>query len=123
MKKKFHLGDILTVTTGKLVAPRMMEAVYEILNFLTQDNLYTHQIPRALRFCGPLLLEQLPQLKEVDSSNLNASNAWDWLDKQVARYGEHLEIESLPEGSWTQKDPIAEIVEMVGPERVIVAAS
>lgn len=45
--KTFHLGDILTITTGRLVSPRHMEGVYDILNWMTgEDLLVTHQIPR-----------------------------------------------------------------------------
>lgn len=38
--KAFHIGDVLTVTTGRLVSPRHMYGVYEILNFLTGDRLH-----------------------------------------------------------------------------------
>ena len=55
MSRDFHIGDILSVTTGRLVSPRRMDGVYDILNFMTGDNLFTHQLPRAARECaGPL---------------------------------------------------------------------
>lgn len=52
--RNFHLGDILSVTTGCLLSPRRMEGVYDILNFMTADNLFTHQLGRRghLRCCG-----------------------------------------------------------------------
>ena len=36
-----------------------MDGIYDILNFLTGDNLYTHQLPRAMRECEPWLRAQL----------------------------------------------------------------
>ena len=39
-----------------------MDGSYEILNFLTGDSLYTHQLPRAVRQCEPWLRAQFPTL-------------------------------------------------------------
>ena len=72
--KKFHLGDVLSITTGRLVSPRHMDGVYDILNFMTGDNLFTHQLPRASDECKPHLLAQFPQLAEVDTSGVNGKN-------------------------------------------------
>lgn len=60
--KKFHISDVLSVTTGRLVSSRHMDGIYEILNFLTGDKLFTHQLPRAMRECEPWLKTQFPQL-------------------------------------------------------------
>ena len=62
MAKQFHISDVLSVTTGRLVSSRHMEGIYEILNFLTGDNLFTHQLPRAMRECEPWLRSQFPYL-------------------------------------------------------------
>lgn len=51
MKKSFHLGDVLSITHDRLVSPRHMEGVYDICNWLTQDNLFTHQLPRVHDEC------------------------------------------------------------------------
>ena len=45
--REFPLGVVLSITTGKLLCP--IGDVYDILNFLTGDNLFTHQLPRAMR--------------------------------------------------------------------------
>ena len=60
--KQFHLGDVLSITTGRLVSPRHIDGVYDILNFMTGDNLFTHQLPRAFDECKPYLVAQFPQL-------------------------------------------------------------
>ena len=94
--KKFHLGDILSVTMGRLVSPRHMDGIYDILNFMTGDNLFTHQLPTASRVCKPDLLRQHPQLKNVDASGVNKKNAEHWLAEQVGKYGKYLVVKPLP---------------------------
>lgn len=63
--KLFHISDVLSITTGRLVSNRHMDGVYDILNFLTGDNLYTHQLPRASRECEAWLRTQFPKLFPV----------------------------------------------------------
>ena len=135
--KQFHLGDVLSITTGRLVSPRHIDGVYDILNFMTGDNLFTHQLPRASDECKPYLVEQFPQLAttEMDSAIADLSDALksksgkaqvekvvaDWLAKQVSKYGEMFAVKSIPTDAHEVKNPIAEAAEMMGgPEKVIV---
>lgn len=117
MSKQFHIGDVLSITHERLVSPRLIEGVYDILNYMTGDNLFTHQLPRAGRECKEPLLAQHPQLREVDSSGVNGSNWKTWLAEQSAKYGEYLDVTPLKE--WTHVDPILEAEAMVGKERVV----
>lgn len=108
--RKFHLSDVLTVTTGKLLSSRHMDGVYDILKYMTDDDVYTHQIPRILNECAPIIIEQYPNLK-----NINLPEGVDihqWLDEQINKFGEELEIKKLPKGYHAIKDPIAEMIEM-----------
>lgn len=107
------MGDILSVTTGRIVSPRHMEGIYDILDFMTGENLYIYQVPRASRQCKPYLLKQHPQLAEVDASGINQDNWGEWLTKQVNKYGEQLPVIPLPEGVYEVKDPIQEVQEMM----------
>ena len=135
--KQFHLGDVLSITTGRLVSPRHIDGVYDILNFMTGDNLFTHQLPRASNECKPYLVEQFPQLAttEMDSAIADLSDALksksgkaqvekvvaDWLAKQVSKYGEMFAVKSIPTDAHEVNNPIAEAAEMMGgPEKVIV---
>ena len=119
--KQFHLGDVLSITTDCLVSPHHMDGVYDILNFMTGDNLFTHQLPRASDECKPYLLAQFPQLAEVDASSVNGENHVQWLAKQVDKYGEMCEVKPIPKGAHQFKNPIAEVVEMMGgPKKIVV---
>lgn len=46
---KFTTGEVISAGTGRLCC--QMDGVYRILNYLTGDNLYTHQLPRAFKAC------------------------------------------------------------------------
>lgn len=134
--KEFHLGDVLSITTGRLVSPRHIEGVYNILNFMTGDNLFTHQLPRASDECKPYLLKQFPQLAmpemdlavaELDEMLEIASGksekervVTNWLTEQVAKYGETFVVKPIPSVAHKVNDPVDEAVEMLGPDKVRV---
>lgn len=44
--KSFPTGAVLSVLTGRLVSENHMTGIYEVLNWITGENVYTHQIPR-----------------------------------------------------------------------------
>lgn len=115
----FHLGDVLTVTTGKLLAPRGMESVYDILNFMTGDDLYTHQLPRARKECASYLLRQHPQLAGVDVDDVTPDNFAAKLEAFAAEYGETVLVVPLPNHVHEFIDPLSELAEKVHPDKVI----
>lgn len=79
MGKEFSLGDVLSITTGRLLSERRIDGVYDILNWMTGDDLFTHQLPRAGKACQPWLVEQYPQLDPKQSPKLQTM-----LDKLTA---------------------------------------
>ena len=144
--KKFHIGDVLSITTGLLVSPDHIGGVYQILNYMTRDNLFTHQLGRAADECKPYLLKQFPWLasdefqgvvdklknslannksSEGEMANKTASYIVNsWLKKQVIpKTGEFVEVEPLPSDTrYEHKEPIAELVKMAGKKKVIVVS-
>ena len=118
--KQFHIGDILSITGDKLVSPRLIAGVYDILNYMTGDNLYTHQLPRAMRECRPFLLAQHPQLCNVDESTVTEATWHKWLDDQITKFGETLPVNPLPEHAHEFIDPLSELAEKVHPDKIIV---
>jgi hypothetical protein len=122
MMKDFHLGDILSVTTGKLVAPSGMDGVYAIMSYMTGTDLFTHQLPRAALPCALALLKQHPALGEIEAPEFaQPEDVPAWLAVQVAKYGEHLLVALLEPGAYLTKDPIQEMVEMRDGKPLIVA--
>jgi hypothetical protein len=120
--REFHIGGILSITTGCLVSPRRMEGVYDILNFLSGDNLMTHQLPRVSREMAPRLKAQHPQLATISGDDVTSENHGDWLAARIAEFGEALPVRT--EHQFHEiKNPIAEAEEMIGADRVIVVES
>lgn len=121
MNREFHLGDILSVTTGLLVSPSHIGGVYDILNWMTGDNLFTHQLPRAAEECKPELLRQHPDLAKVVTRELHGeAEVAAWLTEQVAIYGEYLEVTPLAPEDHTRIGPLTEL-QMMRPGMPIVA--
>jgi len=125
LSKLFHIGDILSITTGRLVSPRHMEGVYDILGYMTGDSLFTHQLIRAADRCKPVLLEQHPFLAgwgeqlvaALDSSSVQFRDA-DLLPFVLEAGCSDLEV--VPLSDWESRNPIEELCEMVGSERVVI---
>lgn len=77
MQQQFSVADILTVTTGRLYSN--MEKLYELLDFLTQENLMTHHLPIAAQFVKEQLISQLsPTLQDLCKE---WEHTEDWQDK------------------------------------------
>lgn len=109
--RTFHLGDILSVTTGCLVSPRHMGGVYDLLNYMTGDNLFTHQLPRANQECEGPLLAQHPDLADVEvpATFGGKDHVEAWLAEQVVRFGEYRDVRPLPAADHTRINPITEL--------------
>lgn len=118
--RRFHIGDILSVTTGYLVSPSGMSGVYEILNYMTGDDLFTHQLPRAAEACRGPLLTQHPQLSEADCAGIDTYNHADRLAALVAQFGETLPVAPLSGGDYEPRDPITELAEMTAAPIILV---
>jgi hypothetical protein len=138
--KRFHISDILSVTTGRLLSTRRMDGVYEILNHMTGDDLFTHQLPRAMRECEPFLRRQFPVLDSPQLASaictLEENLEHGEPDKAIAcwlltlkRGGfgvdvpEFLDVEPAPSHAHVAQDPIAELAEMANGKPVAVIAA
>ena len=120
--RSFHIGDILTVTTGKLVSPSHIGGLYEILNFMTGDSLFTHQLPRASDDCRPSLLRQHPDLAAVDvpDSVRDETTLDEWLTTITQEFGEFRLVYPLAPMSYTSIDPLAELDSMTSKPVIVV---
>ncbi len=72
--KLFPLRVVLSVTTGRLLTTRQgpndngIGDVYDILNWMTDGSVYTHQIPRVNGECRPWLLRWFPELSTANDA-------------------------------------------------------
>jgi hypothetical protein len=109
--KTFSIAEILTVVHGPLLCE--VGRIYDFLNYMTGDNLMTHQLPRAADQCTPALREQFPDLAALVLPILHGQEeVTAYLEFLVAEHGETREVAPLAE--YTPVDPIKELIAMRG---------
>lgn len=121
MKRSFTLGQVLTVIGGKMLCSG--GELYEVYNFLTQDDLFTHQLPRAAKECEPVVKARHPELAALPFDEITPENGREWLAKQVERFGPTVELETIPPQSHAEIDPLREAEQIFGIDHVIVVST
>jgi len=112
---KFSTLTIVSILTGKQLG--RIDDIYKILDFMTADSVFTHQIPRAMRTCRPDLQRQFPDLAQITPEQITKETAAMISANLVEKFGPELEVAPLPPGVWQPKDPIEELLEMqINPE-------
>lgn len=117
----FHLGQLLTITDGKLVSPNHIAGVYQLVDFVTGEAHMTHQLPRAADVVKPWLLEQFPWLAEITvPEGLNSmEKVLGWLVGATEKWGAMHDVESMPLGMYVGREPMAEARELMPNAKVI----
>ncbi len=124
--REFHLGDLLSITTGHLLSPSGVGGLYEIIDFVTGQPHFTHQLPRGAETIKPWLLEQHPWLADVvvpETVLENEATVLAWLATATAERGETHPVKAMPEGMYVGREPLAELVEMAGGKPVIAVVA
>ena len=114
MIKTFSLKDVLTVTTGIFLCDDIGD-LYDILNHLTGENLYTHQLGRAAKYARPYIFSFYPFLEDIQVPEINSKEEVDQfiLSLILLGYQENYELGQMP--NFIPKDPIQELIEMRTP--------
>jgi hypothetical protein len=120
--KDFPIGDVLSATTGILVSPRGIAGVYEVLNWMTGESVYTHQLPRIGREARPVILAAHPDLAQAyeEAEQVTSQNWCHWHDTWVARYGETISVPKFTGDDHERIDPLSELAEKVRPDQIVV---
>lgn len=118
--KSFPIADVLSTVTGRLMGK--IGGVYEVLNFMTDENLYTHQLPRVCREAVPVFLAKYPSLQQAidEAGQVTPENYLTWLATWTARYGETLDVPKMSEDDHERIDMLSELAEHVHPDKIIV---
>lgn len=138
-KRIFPLRVVLTVTTELLLTKIKSDDdngvgdFYDILNYMTQDNLWTHQLARAMRECKPWILRWYPELTlDKELTNLKETLKFcptrqdeitcieNWLrflvDTNLCKA--EYELEPIPMDDHEHKDPYDEAVIIRGRTKI-----
>lgn len=116
--KEFPTADVLSTITGVLVSP--IGGVYEVLNWMTGESVYTHQIPRICKEAIPVLLKTYPELAQArDEAKAVMPENWQrWLAVWLDRYGSTIAVPKFDADTHEQIDPLSELVEKIHPSRI-----
>lgn len=118
--KDFPTADVLSTITGVLMGK--IDGVYEVLNWMTGESVYTHQAPRIGREAQPVVVAAHPELAQAitEAEQVHPGN-WDvWLARWIDRYGETIAVPKFTADTHERIDPISELAEHVHPDKIVV---
>lgn len=137
--KTFELRVLLTVTTGRLLTksqgPRDsgIGDLYALLGWMTNDEPYTHQLPRFAEECKPWLLRWFHELAgagtegsmtclNVLRDNLGSEGVEKWITDAAEIYGlkNDYDVPRIPADDHERKHPFDELVAERGTDEGIV---
>ncbi len=95
MVRKFLLTDVLSVVMDKPVSASHYHGMWDLLNFVTENDLPANQLPSARSRCREYILSSYPELKIATEENSGSDNYKEVLEKLRENFGEHLELESI----------------------------
>ena len=106
---------VLSAASGRFVCDGF-DKVHAFMEWWCGFSVWTHQIPRILRENKAAWRSLVPDCNlDYKGEDWKA-----WADEIEARIGSHLMVQAPPTSEMMQRDPIAEINEMVGPDKVII---
>lgn len=85
--KEFATRDVLSTITGRLMGD--IGGVYEVLNWMTGESVFTHQLPRIGREATPVLVATHPALQQAvdEAEQVTQENYQEWRQTWEDRYG------------------------------------
>lgn len=120
--KKFPTEDVLSTITGRLVSgTNGIGGVYAVLNWMTGESVYTHQLPRISREAMPVVLALHPALDAAceEAKQVTRENWREWRDKWIARYGATLAVPKFDADQHERIDALSELAEKIHPDNII----
>lgn len=84
--KRFHIGDVLSVTTGVLVGPGHVGGIYEVVDHMVGRPHWTHELPTASEQVVPEILRQVPEIAEAKPPQINGEEEAEAWVASVAMY-------------------------------------
>lgn len=121
--ERFHLGDVLSITTGRLLSPTHMDGVYRIAAHLAGEPVWTHQLGRVADESKPHLLAQFPALANVTGEDITSENHGAWLAARVAEFGEWFDVAPMSADQHESIDPLSELAEKVHPSKIVTVGA
>ena len=136
--KEFFIGDVLSITTGRLLSPakyhadnrtHRMDGIYQIVSHLMGCEVWTHQLPAYAKPCAEAIYNQHPIFNSVEmqadfekyQAGFDACPEEDkdkyldgWVSTMAAKYGETWSLKPIEAAEAYQRDPLEHLIEMRG---------
>lgn len=118
--KELPTCDVLSVVAGRLMGE--IGGVYQVLNWMTGESLFTHQLPRVAEEARPVILAAHPALQQAvdEAEQVNSDNWRKWKARWEKRYGRTLMIPKFTADAHERIDPMSELAEKVHPDKIMV---
>ena len=117
--RDFPTADVMSTLTGRLMG--QISGVYEVLNWMTGESVYTHQLPRISREAQPVILAAHPELAPTiaEAESVTRDNYQAVLSDWVSRFGETISVPKFSAAEHEAIDPLSELAEIVHPDKII----
>jgi hypothetical protein len=117
--KEFATRDVLSTITGRLMGD--IGGIYEVLNWMTGESVFTHQLPRIGREATPVLVAVYPALQQAidEAEQVNQQNYAEWRQTWEDRYGPTIAVPKFTAATHESIDPMSELAEKAHPDKII----
>lgn len=121
--KTFATVDVLSTITGRLIGD--IGGVYQVLNWMTGESVFTHQLPRISSEARPVILAMHPQLGLAveEAGQVTPENYKQWLATWEDRYGPEIAVPKFTADTHERIDPLSELSEKVHPDKIIAVGA
>jgi len=121
--KEFATCDVLSTVTGRLIGN--IGGVYEVLNWMTGESVFTHQLPRIADEARPVLVAAHPALQQaIDEAEQVTTENWkEWRQTWEDRYGPMIAVPKFGADAHERIDPMSELAEKFHPDKIITVAT
>lgn len=121
MSKKFPTLDVVSAATGWHLSDNGFGAIVEVLDFLTGEGLFTHQLPAASEWAQPHIYEQFPWMMDVETILQNYTNNGDkeglleYSKELPLRYGSELVLSPIEDdyNPWLKGQAITSLCDII----------
>lgn len=111
----FHIGDILSVLTKKMLSHENEKGVLRLLSYMTDDNIHTFQLPRVIEECIPELKRQFPdwtQVVDFLTENVTPKNCLELTQQVVNEWGAFHKVQKIDPELHVRRNPKEEAMEI-----------